>query len=360
MPERGGRADALSSLPRYLALVYALLVGYACLHPLSGWRLSGLPIFDFLSAPWPRYYTVADIVFNVIGYLPLGFLLVPSLPARLPRSLALVLTVLAGALLSFSMETLQNFLPTRVPSNLDLGSNTLGALLGALAGLRWGPPLFDQRAGLHRWREAQILPGAFGDLGLMLLGLWLLTQLAPSALLFENGDVRGLLGLPMALPFSPERYLRFEAAVIAVSTLAAGLFASCLQRANRAWLPLLALAGGVAVKILATTAFFESAAPLGWLTPGTRAGLLAAPPVLALLLLLPLPLRQSLASFALVAATLLVNLMPESPYLFLDEQLRPGSGFLHFHGLTELTASLWPFLALIYLNALARRPQGGG
>ena len=34
------------------------------------------------------------------------------------------------------LETLQNFLPSRVPSNVDLGCNALGGLIGALAGAR--------------------------------------------------------------------------------------------------------------------------------------------------------------------------------------------------------------------------------
>ena len=63
-----------TSLPRNLALAYALLIAYACLHPLTGWRDSGLPLLDYLSAPWPKYFVAADFVFNVLGYLPLGFL----------------------------------------------------------------------------------------------------------------------------------------------------------------------------------------------------------------------------------------------------------------------------------------------
>ena len=33
-----------ASLAHNLALAYALLITYACLHPLSGWRMSGLPL----------------------------------------------------------------------------------------------------------------------------------------------------------------------------------------------------------------------------------------------------------------------------------------------------------------------------
>ena len=48
-----------------LALGYALLIVYASLYPLSGWRDSGVPLFDFLSGGWPRYFTGFDLFINV-------------------------------------------------------------------------------------------------------------------------------------------------------------------------------------------------------------------------------------------------------------------------------------------------------
>ncbi len=59
-----------------------LLVAYASLYPLSGWRDVGLSPFAYLSAPWPRYATVFDIAVNVAGYLPFGFLAVMALHPR--------------------------------------------------------------------------------------------------------------------------------------------------------------------------------------------------------------------------------------------------------------------------------------
>ena len=54
----------------------------------------------------------------------------------------------------------------------------------------------------------------------------------------------------------------------------------------------------------------------------------------------------------LLAATALVNLMPENPYLAYNQSLAQFSNVLNFHGLTALVDSLWPFLALAYLSAL--------
>lgn len=348
------RPRALSALPRHLALAWGLLIVYACLNPFTGWRLPGLPLLDYLAAPWPRYYTGLDLAFNVLGFLPFGFFLAPVVGQRLGRVGAVLLATLAGAALSLGLETLQNFLPSRVASNVDLGCNALGALLGALAGARWGADLFDRRGGLHRWRQRQVMPGHPGDLGLILLGLWLLAQLTPGGPLFATGDLRELLSLPAPLPFDPQRYLRLEAAVAASSLLAVGLLARQMMRQPSPLAVLALVLAGIATKTLATASFFIPGEPLRWATPGALAGLAAGSLLLAVALCLPTALRQGLASLTLLAATALANLMPENPYLASGSPIREGH-FLNFHGLTQLVGALWPFLALAQLSALGRR-----
>lgn len=341
-----------SSLPRNLALAYGVLVIYACLHPFAGWKASGLPLFDFLSAPWPKYFQPIDLVFNVLGYFPLGFVLIAALPREWSRPRSVAVAVLIAAALSFSLETVQNFLPTRVSSNVDLGANIVGGLIGALLGAWWAHPLFDYRGGLHRWRSERIVGGHTGDAGLILLGLWLLAQLTPDGLLFGSGDVRSLLGLPAPLPFNPERFIGFEAGLIAASVLALGLLARCLMQVPSPGPLVLLFVLGLGAKSLATSTFFVPGEPLAWLTPGAARGLAAGIVLLALALLLPRVLQHALAGSALLAATALINVMPENPYLYLGRRLVNQGNFLNFHGLTQLVASLWPFAALAYLSAL--------
>ena len=345
---------ASTQLPRYLTLAYGLLVAYACLHPFTGWKTQGLPLFDFLLAPWPIYYRVEDIVLNVLGFIPLGFVLTAAWPAHWPRPRAVVLTVLICAVLSLSLETLQNFLPTRVASNVDLGANTLGGLLGALIGAALGQRIFDTRGWLHQWHDKRILDGHLGDLGVVLLALWLLAQLSPETLLFSVGDLRRLFDLPAPLPFSPERFMRLEAAIVATQLVAIGLVArACLQRFSLTLVVLICL--GLGARTLAATSFYIPPRPLLWLTPGAIAGLGAGLPVLAATLALPHALRQTLAAVALLAGTVLVNVAPENPYLSFNQTLINQGHFLNFSGLTHLVASLWPFLALAYLSAVNLR-----
>ena len=95
-PARYAPAARRSSLPRYLAGAYLVLIVYASLHPFAGWRDLGLSPFAFLDAAWPRYWTLFDLSINVLSYLPLGFLLaltLARLPGRLSPALAATLLV---------------------------------------------------------------------------------------------------------------------------------------------------------------------------------------------------------------------------------------------------------------------------
>ena len=347
-----------TDLPRHLALAYALLVVYACLHPFSGWHESGLPPFDFLDAPWPRYYRQTDLILNLLGFLPLGFMLVPAMPRSLPARLGTVVPILICALLSLTLETLQNFLPTRVASNLDLGFNALGGLIGALLGARYGHRLFAREGGIHRWRSRRILKGHMGDAGLILLALWLFTQLDPESLVFASGDLRQLFALPTALPFSALEFLRLETAITASHMLAVGLLAHSIMREPSPW-PIVALIVlALATRTLAGSSFFLPGDPLNWATPGCRAGIIIGLPLLLLGLMLPRALAHGLTAITLLAATALVNLAPENPYLLSRPSLLSQSHFLNFHGATQLVSSLWPFLALAYLSLLGALQPG--
>lgn len=334
-------------LARYLAIAYALLVAYASLHPLTGWRDTGAPLLDFLSAPWPRYHTDFDLAANILAYVPLGFLLVPALQSRLGIAAAALLAVLAGGGLSLGVEVLQHYLPSRVPSNIDLACNLIGAMIGAAAGMNWGRTLVDGGR-LHRLRTRLVIGGRAADFGLVLLGLWLLAQLNPDLLLFGTGDLRALLELP-ALPYSARRFFIIEAGVAAGGTLAAGLTCWSLLRSPRRWLPAALLGAALAVKAFASMLLVSPAQFDHWITPGNLAGLALG--ILALLAATFLPplAQRMLAALALLFATALVNLAPENPYLTASLAVWQQGHFLNFNGLTKLVSSLWPFAALPYL-----------
>ena len=341
-------ARAASRLPFYLAGVYTLLILYGSLYPFSGWRATGVDPLAFLAAGWPRYYTMFDLVANGLAYVPLGFLWATVFTPRLPAAIVFMLAALAGGTLSFGVEFAQNFLPTRVPSNLDLICNTGGGLLGALAGLRWGRHLLDG-GHLHAWREQRFLRGVSGDRGLVLLALWLLTQLNPESFLFGNGNLRSLLGLPAAFDFKAGHFMELEMATVAAQTLAIVLIGNRLARNHPVLLPLLLLGAALLVKSGAIMLLMQSAMGFAWLTPGTLGGL-ALGLVLALLALgSNTNQRLAIAAMALMLATVLANLMPDNPYLEDSLRVWQQGHFLNFNGLTRLVSALWPFLALPWL-----------
>jgi VanZ family protein len=133
-----------SPLARAGLACFVFLVVYASLYPFAGWTDMGVSPFAYLTAPLPRYNTVFDVVTNVWGYMPLGMLTVLALHPRITGWRAVLIALGAGLLLSGAMEAIQTYLPTRVSSNVDLATNTLGALLGAIVMLPFSARLIDQ------------------------------------------------------------------------------------------------------------------------------------------------------------------------------------------------------------------------
>ncbi len=339
-----------AALARTLALAYALLVIYASLHPFTGWHISGAPLFDFLTAHWPRYWTRLDVGLNIAAYLPLGFLLVAALSMRFKKGRAALYAVLAAVALSFSMETLQNFLPTRVSSNVDLATNSLGGLLGAFLGLRWGAAL-NVGGSVHRWRMRRLQRGKLADVGLVLLLLWLLTQLSPEILLFGTGDLRQIMGFTPALSYTAERFRLLEMLVTTAGTLGVGLFAWRLMRLPSRWLLALLFLLALLVRTCAAVLLMSPDDLLRWATPGNQAGLAWGFILLFIATWIPRLGQQALAALSLLLVTALVNLAPENPYLVHSLGVWRQGHFLNFNGLTRLASSLWPYLGLAFLVA---------
>src|ERR1700712_2138630 len=173
-----------------LSWLYAGLIVYASLYPFVGWRVPGVGPLDFMLLGWPRWWTTFDLVSNLLGYMPLGFLLFVALVrGGRPAGSAAAGAVLAAAPLSFAMGVLPNYLPQRVASNVDLGLNALGSALGVAIGA-----LLHWRGGIARWqklRDRWFVARSAG--GLALLVLWPIGLLFPTAVPFGLGHVLGRL-----------------------------------------------------------------------------------------------------------------------------------------------------------------------
>jgi VanZ family protein len=345
-----------SPLPRVLLGVYVLLVAYASLYPLQGWRGHGLSPVAWLTAPLPDYVTGFDVAVNVLGYLPFGFLCVEALHPRLRGMAALVVAIAAGLGLSLVLEAAQSYLPARVEANLDVICNVAGAAAGAGLGLAFASR-FREGGPVQRLRERLAAPGAQADLGLVLVGLWLFTQLNPAMLLFGAGDLRDLLVPPGGQPHAPGFFAAIEAATAAGNLAAVGLIVSALaapgQPVRRIFLGLVLAA--LAIKTAAFAILMRAHDVLAWLTPGAQAGLVLGVAIALAAMALPRVARLTLAAMLLMAATVLVNVAPPNPYLAATLKVWQQGHFLNFNGLTRLVSAAWPFVALGYLMLLASR-----
>ena len=343
-----------SVLPRYLALAYLGLIVYASLHPFTNWRDNGLSPFAFVTAAWPRYWTSFDLAINTLAYLPLGFLLTLAF-RRLPGWLTpALLAIVFGATISFGLECLQAWLPSRVQSNLDLACNSAGATIGAALALAHGERFFGR---LLQLQERLLAPVPHAELGLVLTALWLLTQLSPETILFGAGDLRHLLDITPVVPYAAHSFVAFESGIIACNSVAIGLIVrSLLAEHSSPHLATLAFfVFALTIRSLAAAILIDAANAFAWLTPGATLGMLTGGVILSLALLLPAPWRIALAGLALMAGTVLVNATPPNPYSSAAVTVWRQGHFLNFNGLTRLAASVWPFLALPYLTIVGRR-----
>lgn len=364
--QAGVPAARRSHLAQYLYLAYALLIVYASLHPFTGWRDQGLSAFAFLSAPWPRYVTEFDLLGNVLGYLPYGFLCVLALHGVASRPASFAAAAVSGLALSIGLEAAQTFLPARIASNLDVVCNVFGAAAGAIGG-HWAAHWLLEEGPLRRLRAWAFLPGPATDLGLVLLGLWLFAQLNPATLLFGTGSLRELLGLvdpsaPGRAARSPEEFVSVEALTAAVNLAAAGLFASALVQPGRPTRRILVALALVALAVR-TSAFSIVLAPANWLdwaTPGGVQGLVGGLFIALASARLPRGIRLMAAAVLVMVGAVLVNVSPANPYLAATQALWKQGHFLNFNGLTRLVSTLWPYVVLPYLVSLAARRNERG
>lgn len=356
-----------------LALLYSVLIIFASLFPFEGWRGQGISPWVFVTAAVPPpYWTWFDVNTNIMGYVPLGFLLTLAGWRSGMGRWAVVLAVVGGAGLSLCMELLQIYLPARVSSNLDWMLNAAGAIVGALlAGL------LEWMGWLQRWsvwREQWF--GHEPPGGVVLLLLWPAALFFPSGLPFGLGQVlerldkmldQWLEGTPF-MEWLPLRQTPLEPLLPSAEMLCVlfGVLAPCLlgymliQHVHRrAWLAVTAVMLGLGVTALSSALAYGPVHAWAWFTYPTQVGVLGATLVAALLLAVPRRWCAVLLLMGLMWQLNWLNQAPLNPYFAETLHAWEQGRFMRFYGVGQWLGWFWPYATLAYvtLRLAQRQPQ---
>jgi VanZ family protein len=171
-----------------LPTIYVLFLGYQSLVGENVWNCKRELTRSFFAL---QSLSLSDFLANFIAYVPLGFLFAAP-KMRTSFRYAFAFAIGLGFCVSMLMESLQFCLPGRIPSSLDLLSNTLGTALGAFGA--WA---------FYFWDEGQVtsvnsskdLPfalksSAFRVLVLLAVMTWIAYQTKPWVFTLDIGQVR--------------------------------------------------------------------------------------------------------------------------------------------------------------------------
>jgi len=247
-----------------LLVLWGLFVLYATMLPFD-FSATGELVQTRLRRLWERPLrgtggSWADVVSNVLLFMPWGFLLAVWLAGRGRHYLGVqTLALLSGALVSGTVEFVQLFAPGRTPSVVDLVTNTFGSSVGALVGwlwARWIWPITSVRVRqlvvVHPMTGCALATAA----ALMIAGvLQLHVNLAPVEL---KGALKAARPIPIGPPLwglAPPPKTWSRAGELLVWVLAGGLFALAARESGRRGLGAIrwacGLAGGLSLAILA-------------------------------------------------------------------------------------------------------------
>jgi hypothetical protein len=278
---------------------------------------------------------------------------------------AIVLAVLVAGVLSLAMESVQSFLPNRVPSNVDLALNVVGACLGAL--MAW---VLEKLGVLARWsrlRARWFVEEARG--ALVLLALWPIALLFPAAVPFGLGQVferleaalaEGLQDTPF-LEWLPLRDVELQPLVpvaelicVVLGVLIPCLLGYCIVRSSlrRAVFSLLVFMIGIGVTALSAALSYGPEHAWSWVSLPVKTGLVSALVLAMLMVRVPLRASAALVLLALGIYLSLLNQAPTSAYFSQTLSTWEQGRFIRFNGLAQWLGWLWPYAALVYVMTL--------
>ena len=166
-------SDTPTQAARWLTVVVGALIVYGSLYPFGFVNLPAEGVSGLVTQiGWART-TRADVIANLLLYLPFGALLSFALPPAWSAARTAFVALLVGTLLAGGLETLQTLEQHRVASLTDLILNAVGTFVGAILALsvRAAGERMEPVLGAIDLRAAPV--------AIALVSCWLVTRLAP-------------------------------------------------------------------------------------------------------------------------------------------------------------------------------------
>ncbi|WP_197714026.1 VanZ family protein [Polynucleobacter necessarius] len=272
---------------------------------------NGISAWAWLDAPLPRFITLFDVAVNILAYIPFGFLVMFAAYPRWRNFVALGIALGLSAALALGVETLQSWLPTRIPSQMDWWANLFGGLLAIPPGPQWlsGSAMrrrFDQWFGLD-WAAC----------ALFLLFPW--SQIYPQSSWLGTGAWGHAIFGSVDWGTLVINHVAQEMVITSLCWLGVALLLSWGLRAKATQWRILngLLALTVLIKIWFTALQFGAEFSLIWLTTGALWSMVLG----SVLLRWALQLKQSnrfwMTMVCLLGITIAVNVLPDNPYFIL-------------------------------------------
>ena len=344
-----------------LVWLCVLVIVYASLYPFEDWRNQEIAPWSFVDAPWPKHFSNFDVWSNVLGYVPLGFwLALAALRSGAGRIASGLLALLASCVLSFAMESLQSFLPVRVPSSVDWLCNSVGGALGGVLAV-----VLERRGWLYHWAQfRRNWLTADASASLVLMVLWPLALLFPVSVPLGLGQVlerlRGLLlqdfpAWQWLQNLPPDGFFqtlspRMEMLCVALGLMVPALLGLSVVRSlsQRFAVVLAVVLTAVLANGLSAALTYGPEHTWFWFNPQVFGGLALGG--LFSILAIQLSSRWTVGLMLVTQLLLLmwVNQLNTSAYFAQTVQTWEQGRFIRFHGLTQWLNWLWPWAVLVW------------
>ena len=121
----------------FLVIISILVVLIATLYPFNFYFIDNFSIRKFATS-FDNTTLFKDIVNNILLFIPLGFSSTAFLQKVKMKPISKIFTlIIISAGLSFTVEILQMFLPSRYPTPADIANNTIGGIIGITCFYIW-------------------------------------------------------------------------------------------------------------------------------------------------------------------------------------------------------------------------------